>query len=79
MKSTQKSVWAYNTYANGAGISKKDVQSFMMNSKVHLHQVNACPHTVHVTTNLINQFELDIVTHSPYTPDIAMFTAFSLK
>ena len=38
---------------------------------VRFHHENARPHTVRVTTGLLNQFGWDIVTHPPYSPDIA--------
>jgi hypothetical protein len=38
---------------------------------VRFHQDNARPHIASVTTDLINKFGWDTVTHPPYSPDIA--------
>jgi histone-lysine N-methyltransferase SETMAR len=43
----------------------------MLTKGVRFHQDNARPHIARVTTDLINKFGWDTVTHPPYSPDIA--------
>lgn len=42
----------------------------MLKKEVRFPQDNVRPHTVHVTTNLIEQFRSDIVTRPPCSPGI---------
>jgi histone-lysine N-methyltransferase SETMAR len=44
----------------------------MLTKGVRFHQDNARPHIARVTTDLINKFGCDTVTHPPYSPDIAL-------
>jgi hypothetical protein len=43
----------------------------MITKGVRFHQDNARPHIARVTTDLINKFGWDTVTHPPYSPDVA--------
>jgi hypothetical protein len=43
----------------------------MLPKGVRFHQDNARPHIAHVTTDLINEFGWDTVTHPHCSPDIA--------
>ncbi|XP_017791911.1 PREDICTED: histone-lysine N-methyltransferase SETMAR-like [Habropoda laboriosa] len=43
----------------------------MLTKGVRFHQDNARPYIARVTTDLINKFGWDTVTHPPYSPDIA--------
>ena len=43
----------------------------MLTKGVRFHQDNARPHTGRLTTDLINQFGWNTLTHPPYTPDLA--------
>ncbi|UYV77283.1 hypothetical protein LAZ67_15000335 [Cordylochernes scorpioides] len=43
----------------------------MLTKGVRVHHDNAQPHTAHQTTALIEEFEWELVSHPPYSPDVA--------
>ncbi|UYV67065.1 hypothetical protein LAZ67_4003795 [Cordylochernes scorpioides] len=43
----------------------------MLTKGVRFHHDNARPHTAHQTTALIEEFEWELVSHPPYSPDVA--------
>ncbi|UYV70780.1 hypothetical protein LAZ67_8000576 [Cordylochernes scorpioides] len=43
----------------------------MLIKGVRVHHDNAQPHTAHQTTALIEEFEWELVSHPPYSPDVA--------
>ncbi|UYV83687.1 hypothetical protein LAZ67_23002073 [Cordylochernes scorpioides] len=43
----------------------------MLTKRVRFHHDNARPHTAHQTTALIEEFEWELVSHPPYSPDVA--------
>ncbi|UYV83602.1 hypothetical protein LAZ67_23001611 [Cordylochernes scorpioides] len=43
----------------------------MLTKGVRFHHDNARPHTAHQTTALIEEFGWELVSHPPYSPDVA--------